>query len=110
MTRTVESDQEELVEIGSEAVTSEEEAQAENMSADSAANAEAGRLTDIREEVEMEITQLPPSRVTLQTMELMKKRMDDIHILTKEYALGMSRMARKFPTLEESFKLQYAAD
>ena len=109
-TRTVESDKEEVVEIGSEAVTSEEEAQAENMSADSAANAEADRLADIREEVEMEITQLPPSRVTLQTMELMKKRMDDIHILTKEYALGMSRMARKFPTLEESFKLQYAAD
>ena len=79
-------------------------------SSDPAVAAEADRLADIRDDVELSIGDLPVSRVTIQNMDLIKQRMSETHSKAKEYALGMTKMGRRFPDLEESFKLQYAAD
>ena len=72
--------------------------------------AEVDRLEDIKDDVELSLSDMPVSRVSVQNMEVLKQRISDTHKKAKEYAMGMTKMGRKFPSLEDSFKLQYAAD
>ena len=72
---------------------------------------ELDRLEDIKDEVELSLSDdIPVSRVTATTTELIRQLMSDTHAKAKKYALGMTKLARKFPNLEESYKLQYDAD
>ena len=73
-------------------------------------DAEVERLEDIKDDVELSLIDMPVSRVTVENMEVIKQRISDTHSQAKEYAKGMIKLARKFPSLEESFKLQYASD
>ena len=73
-------------------------------------DAEVERLEDIKDDVELSLIDMPVSRVTVENMEVIKERISDTHSQAKEYAKGMCKMGRKFPSLEESFKLQYASD
>ena len=102
----VDGEHREVVEVN---LASDQEIEIATMS-DPAVKAEEDRLADIKDDVELSLSDLPVSRVTLQTLEVMQQRMSDTYSRAKEYALGMKKMARKFPSLEQSFKLQYAAD
>ena len=74
------------------------------------AAAEAERLCEIRDKIDFRISQINPSRVTVMNTGMMHSKLSDIQGLTEQYALGMSKLTSKFPTLESSFKAQYNAD
>ena len=96
-----------------EEVLSEQEQSSSSMPdpVDPALDGELDRLEDIKDEVELSLSDdIPVSRVTATTTELIRQLMTDTHAKAKKYALGMTKIARKFPALEESFKLQYDAD
>ena len=108
---TVHSVEGAVLETGSDSVQDDQDQEVLNMpDPDPAIAAEVDRLEDIKDDVELSLSDMPVSRVSVQNMEVLKQRISDTHKKAKEYALGMTKMGRKFPSLEDSFKLQYAAD
>ena len=102
----VDGDFRDLVEVN---LTSDQEIEIATMGSPAVVG-EVERLEDIKDDVELSLSDLPVTRLTVRTMDVMEQRISDTHSKAKEYALGMAKMARKFPTLEQSLKLQYAAD
>ena len=77
---------------------------------DSDSAAEAKRLTDIRKKVEFKISRLKPDRITASQVSSSRNKLDDILDLSEEYGIGMTALLENYPSMEESFKLQYKAD
>ena len=72
---------------------------------------ELEKLDDIKDEVELSIEQdIPVSRVTQCNSEFIKLLINDVHSKAKKYALGMSKLSRKFPDLDEVSKAKYDSD
>ena len=81
------------------------------VSLDPAFKSEFERLEDIKDEVELSLSEdLPVSRVNAHNAELLKQLLNEAHSKAKSYALGMTKLSRKFPTLDEALKTQYVAD
>ena len=90
----------------------EEIDQAVNMPSPSDPNAatEAERLSEIRQRVEFKISRLRPDRITDSHVVSANEKLSDILDLSEQYGIGITAMLRNFPSIEESFKLQYQAD
>ena len=72
---------------------------------------ELDKLEDLKDEVELSLSDdIPISRVNADNAELLRQIMNETHSKAKSYALGMNKLGRKFPTLEDSVKAQYSAE
>ena len=74
-------------------------------------NAEFDRLEDLKDEIELSLSNdIPISRVSSSNCDFLRTLMNETHVKSKQYALGMSKLGRKFPSLEQSLKAQYSDD
>ena len=67
-------------------------------------------LCALRKKVEYKIRRMDASRVTDNSLSVMKEKLHDIQELAEEYGLGMISFLEKYPSIEESFRLQYESD
>ena len=73
-------------------------------------DAEAARLTEIRERVEYKLSRLRPDRITSSHVNSAQQKLSDILALSEEFGIGITAMLRTYTSMEESFKLQYKSD
>ena len=73
-------------------------------------DAEAARLTEIRVRVEYKLSRLKPDRITAGHVDSSKQKLSDILNLAEEFGIGITALLRDYPSMEESFRLQYQSD
>ena len=77
---------------------------------DEEAAEEAIRLSEIRETVEYKVSRLKPDRITASLVDSAKQKLSDILTHAEDYGIGMTALLKKYPSMEQSFRLQYQAD
>ena len=71
---------------------------------DPTAAAEADRLDDLQDRIEIKLDRMKPNRVKLETVKMMEKQMEEVQELTMKYGLGVKSFLRKNSSVEEGFK------
>ena len=77
---------------------------------DPAAAAEAIRLGKLREKVIHQISGMRPDRITAGSVDSAWQKYRDILGLADQYGVGMISLLKKFPSIEEVFRLQYRSE